>query len=125
MQHRHATPDFEAHGQGKPLKVAVLAQLAVLALLCIASCGGQMATHNRAPPSEVGSCEVACEHYEYCKGAHDAARENACLSECRNIFSEDGQVDGDSLRQLEGLSCRQLLSFIEGSGERPPGSPEQ
>ncbi|MCP4444946.1 MAG: hypothetical protein GY811_06315 [Myxococcales bacterium] len=100
---------------------------AVLAGILAASsfaCGPGLANSRRGNGETVGSCEVACDHYEYCKGTPDAAREQACLTECRTIFSEDGVVDGDSLAQLEELNCRQLLSFIEGSGSRPPGSPE-
>ena len=89
--------------------------------MALSACGGHLASRGDLE-SENGSCEVACDHYEYCKETRDPAREQACLSECRTIFSEDGKVDGDSLRQLEELSCRQLLSFIEGTGARPPGS---
>lgn len=93
----------------------------VFATLALTACGAGLGPQ-RDLRSEHGSCEVACDHYEYCKGAPDPNREQACLSDCRTIFSEDGHVDGASLHELEGLSCRQLLSFIEGPGSRPPGS---
>lgn len=70
----------------------------------------------------MGTCEIACEHYEYCKGERDPDREQVCVSECRTIFSEDGELDGAALHQLEELSCRQLLSFIEGRTRRALGS---
>lgn len=102
-----------------------LASLALATLvagsLILPACGAGMAPR-RDLRSEPGTCEIACDHYEYCKGAPDAQREQACLTDCRTIFSEDGHVDGDSLRQLEELSCSQLLSFIEGPDARAPGS---
>lgn len=103
----------------------MLSIFAVLSTLAwgTSGCGAGLSSQ-RELRTEAGSCEVTCDHYEHCKGTRDAARESSCLAECRSIFSEDGRTDGDSLRGLEELSCRQLLSFIEGSGSRPPGSPE-
>lgn len=97
-----------------------IGQTALLAGV-LTACGPAIPRHSQAY-EEPGTCEIACDHYEYCKGTPDPDREQACIAECRIIFSEDGHVDGDSLRALEELSCRQLLSFIEGSDARPPGS---
>ncbi len=94
------------------------------ALISLAACGGAGLATKAELEGKTGSCEVACEHYEYCKGEDDPQRETSCVRECRNIFSEDGTVDVESLYRLESLSCRQLLLFIEGTGARPTGSPE-
>jgi hypothetical protein len=51
----------------------------------------------------------------------------ACVSDCRAIFSEDGEVDNRALRELESLECSELVSYIEGDSGRAPGealSPE-
>ncbi len=89
-----------------------------LAILFALGCGGGQNSH-RSFRTEAGSCEVTCDHYERCKGTPDSTREQICLSECRNIFTEDGHVDRDSLLELQQLTCSQLLAFIEGSNARP------
>ncbi len=76
------------------------------------------------------TCEAMCDYYQYCKGDEKerryGGRYGACISDCRSIFSEDGEMDRDALLQLQRLECSELLSFIEGEKRRPlePQEPE-
>ncbi len=65
------------------------------------------------------TCEAMCDYYQYCKGNQKEQRYSACISDCRSIFSEDGEMDRDALLQLQRLECPELLSFIEGDQSRP------
>jgi len=75
-----------------------------------------MAAACRAPawltgPRLTGTCDGACDHYLDCRGGDrsDAAR-NHCVSECRDVFSDD-----ESLRAYESLSCPDAVEYVEGS----------
>lgn len=68
-----------------------------------------------------GTCEGTCDYYQDCKEARDGNAYRACVSDCRAIFSEDGEMDRSSLRELESLECPKLVSYIEGSSGRGPG----
>ena len=70
------------------------------------------------------TCEAMCDYYQYCKGDEKEQRYSACISDCRSIFSEDGQMDRNALLQLQRLECPELLSFIEGDNARPLTLPE-
>jgi hypothetical protein len=98
----------------------------LLAATCIL--GLISACARSAPPSRVrtnhGTCEAMCDYYQYCKRSQVEERHAACISDCRSIFSEDGQMDRDALLQLQRLECTELLSFIEGDEERPLNSTE-
>jgi hypothetical protein len=93
--------------------------------LWIATCvlGLISACARSAPPSRVrtnhATCEAMCDYYQYCKGSAEEQRHDACISDCRSIFSEDGRMDRHALLQLQRLECSELLSFIEGEQERP------
>jgi hypothetical protein len=67
-----------------------------------------------------------CDYYQYCKGNEKERRYDACISDCRSIFSEDGEMDRGALLQLQRLECSELLSFIEGDQQRAlePQEPE-
>ncbi len=65
------------------------------------------------------TCEAMCDYYQFCKGDEKEQRYSACISDCRSIFSEDGEMDRDALLQLQRLECPELLSFIEGDKARP------
>jgi hypothetical protein len=60
-----------------------------------------------------------CDYYEYCKGSEQEQRFGICVSDCRSIFSEDGQMDRGALLAMQRLECPELLSFIEGEDARP------
>ena len=91
--------------------------IAICLLSLVAAC-----THGAAPRrlrTNHGSCEAMCDYYQYCKGDREEQRLASCISDCRSIFSEDGEMDQDALLQLQRLECTELLSFIEGDKERP------
>ncbi len=96
-----------------------LSVLCCLSLLAIACSRQARPTRLR---TQYASCEATCDYYDYCRGDHDAERNQVCLSDCRSIFSEDGELDGDALLSLQQLECSVLLSFIEGDQRRPLGS---
>lgn len=74
--------------------------------------------HRNSAPTRLrtshATCESTCDYYQYCKGSQEEGRYGACISDCRSIFSEDGEMDRGALLQLQRLECPALLSFIEG-----------
>lgn len=94
--------------------------LVLFALLVAAGCGAQSRAYV-GPDRVTGTCPGACEHYVRCKSDDSQALYQACVAECRNIFTEDGVRDRGSLRGLERLTCVEMVSFVEGEVGREPG----
>lgn len=98
-----------------------------IAIICLVALLSGCPRNNA--PSRVrtshGTCEAMCDYYQYCKGNEKERRYGACISDCRSIFSEDGEMDRKALLQLQRLECPELLSFIEGDQSRPlePAAP--
>jgi hypothetical protein len=94
------------------------------ALVAISLASGLSCSHQRVPQrgrSLTGTCEGTCDYYQSCKGERDATTFQACVRDCRVIFSEDGEVDRSALRELESLECREIVSYIEGEDGHSPG----
>jgi hypothetical protein len=84
-----------------------------LVLVAIAACARQqypIARHS------TGTCEGACDYYLACKRSDDQQVFGACYQECTDFFS-----DQQALRELERLTCDELVAFIEGPSGREPG----
>ena len=99
----------------------------ILIVLISASMVVTACMHQRKPTrlrARHATCEATCDYYQYCRGDQNQARLDVCLSDCRSIFSEDGEIDRRSLLDLQRLECTALLSFIEGDDNRPLGSSE-
>ena len=92
-----------------------------IAIICLVTLLAGCPRNNA--PSRVrtshATCEAMCDYYQYCKGDEKERRYSACISDCRSIFSEDGEMDRKALLQLQRLECSELLSFIEGDQRRP------
>ena len=98
----------------------VLVVLTCLSLLLLA-CSHQVRPSRLR--TNYATCEATCDYYQYCRGDEDPQRYGVCISDCRSIFSEDGEFDRSSLLNLQQLECSALLTFIEGEDRRPLGSP--
>ena len=61
-----------------------------------------------------GTCYGACDHYLGCKGDLRQESRDTCLSECREIFVQDGRPDHESLRMFEELECEAAVAFVDG-----------
>lgn len=100
---------------------------ALIALTCLSL--AIVACSRQVRPSRLrtqhATCEATCDYYQYCRGDRSERRYDACMADCRNIFSEDGEFDRNSLIGLQQLSCKDLLSYIEGEDRRPLDAPER
>jgi hypothetical protein len=65
-----------------------------------------------------GTCESTCNRYRQCKHGLSEEQLASCVSDCRLIFSEDGETDQSALRQLESLECRDLVAYIDGDSQK-------
>jgi len=63
-----------------------------------------------------GTCEGACGYYLACKRSDDERAREACVAECREIFSTS-----ETLKDFERLECEDAIAFVEGSSGRGPG----
>jgi len=71
----------------------------------------------RSSYASPGSCQMVCKTYAYCNEKRPTSTQRtpqACQQECQHIFGHQGVEDGETLRELEDLSCPKLLRFIEG-----------
>ncbi len=72
-------------------------------------------THPIASHRFVPSCEGMCEYYTACAGHDpDADEARACLSDCRLLYTDNGNTNERMLWQLQQLECPELLAYIEG-----------
>jgi len=39
------------------------------------------------------------------------------MSDCREIFTYQGEEDGNSLALFEGLACSKAIDFVDGAGD--------
>jgi len=85
---------------------------ALLLLTLLAGCPRPRVGDGRV----TGTCEGACGHYMACKRVDEPATREACLSECREIFSSS-----ETLREFERLDCEDVIGFVEGQSGRGPG----
>ena len=92
----------------------------VIAIVMAVGCG---ASFGRQRASGAPTCEAVCDYYTGCRNIEARATLEACVTECREIFYEDGEPDKRSLRQFQRLECSEAIGFVEGSSGRPPGSP--
>lgn len=99
----------------------------LVALTCVSL--AFLACSHQVRPSRLrtqhATCEATCDYYQYCRGDQNQRRYDACIADCRSIFSEDGEFDRNSLIDLQQLDCKDLLSYIEGDERRPLGTPER
>ncbi len=88
------------------------AATSVLAMLLLAACvrSGQGGRSD----GDDGTCYGACEHYLGCKGDERQEARATCLTECREIFVQDGKPDRQSLRMFENLKCDAAVAFVDG-----------
>lgn len=93
--------------------------LLALCVLLAAACSRQ--PRPERPRLTTGTCEGACRHYMGCKRLDSPVVFDACVAECREIFTEGGESDRDSLRDYERLSCSAATAFVEGASGRGPG----
>ena len=95
-----------------------------LAILSVCAAFGCM-TGRGFPSGASGAptCEAVCDYYTSCRKLDDAEVRTACVSECKDIYYEDGKPDTRSLRQFQRLDCHEAVAFIEGPSGRPPGRP--
>lgn len=86
--------------------------LGLLVVAMMAGClrGGQGGRQD----SGEGTCYGVCDHYLGCKGDERQESRDTCLTECREIFVQDGTPDRDSLRDFENLECEAAVAFVDG-----------
>jgi hypothetical protein len=93
---------------------AAVWRTALGALAVVAFAGCVHAGQGSSAEADDGSCYGACGHYLECKGDRRQSSRDTCLSECREIFVQDGTTDHDSLRDFENLECEAAVAFVDG-----------
>ena len=82
---------------------------AILALLLT----GCIVRHLVSGPRLTGTCHGACAHYIECKAGALPEDRTRCETECPDVFS-----DRDSLMAFEGLSCQNVVEYVDGTSPK-------